>query len=373
MNEYQSMELHHGATIFVGSYPDWVDMNDYDYPLLGPDTPPFIPAQRSAVGGGRVIFSDDEDITKWPEHDRFFGPPKELTDLKFLDYILNTNKWETTFTVNVDSTVEKTFPDGEVFVSTGSHKASVKGFFDYLYVEHGDYYNAYEAGDGYEEDYGYRYNGTIRRRDTEHGKASQLDPSEYDSRTSRVEVLRYSSPNIVTETATPATKYYQPYYNRSLLPYIAFKKEDLIYHDEGVKTYTIAETKAGSAEVEFTVQHSEDGAPEESALEGEVSMPYLLITPTKVYAWIHVELYFGGLSYRWGHQFYGMIHSNPLMLNPYNNNPANADFSEAEFDFLGTKLMIPTRTRNPSSMLYSNVTSVASTVSNFSYAIVENP
>ena len=373
MNEYQSMEMHHGATNFVGSYPEWVDMNDYDYPLLGPDTPPFIPAQRSAVGGGRVIFSDDEDITKWPEHDRFFGPPKELTDLKFLDYILNTNKWETTFTVDVDSTVESTFRDGEVSVSTGSHRASVKGFFDYLYVEHGDYYNAYQVGDGYEEDYGYRYNGVIRRRDTEHGKASQLDPSEYDSRTSRIEVLRYGSPDIVTETVTPENKYYQPYYNRSLLPYIAFKKEDFLGHEEGVRTYTIAETKAGSAEVEFTVEHSEDGAPAESAFEGDVSMPYLLITPTKVYAWIHVELYFGGFSYNWGHKFVGAIHSNPLMFSPYYNSPANHDFSEAEFDFLGTKLMIPTRTIKASSMLYTNVTSVASSVSNFSYAIVEKP
>jgi hypothetical protein len=326
------MEMHHGAKNLIGYYSPYFNPDNSD-------TATYFPleltlAERSAIEGGRIIFSDDEDITKWPEHDKWYGPPLEI-DAKYLDFILNTIEWQTTLSGSMSATVTMDFWEEPVSF-TESSNFLIKGCYDNLYIEFGpNFLESYENGE-YNEDVVEFTRYIISKRKINDGNVSQLEPKQY-------KVYSYRSVDkftgAVEETTDPEEHTESRLNHLSILPRTAFLYDpdywsNILSYD--VETFNCNATteNSGVCESNFTLVHS-DYNSSSFRLEGRVSVAYMLITPSKVYVWPEMDVQFSHANVT------TILRSGARARPPTLPNPT---ISTTTVAFMGAQFQVPTYT-----------------------------
>jgi hypothetical protein len=311
MNEYQSMEMHHGAVDV--RYPPRESGSSYGKVF-----------DESAFHGGGIAFIDNEDISfyldKFKPHfeysnddtgpdiiypvfdrlddelgsifytnyaylGRHLGPPVEI-DLKYLNMLLNAKKLKASVSFNFSSTAENTVPIS--FTSNATSTGTIEGSFDMLELE---ILTDLSTSDNELAHFARRY-----RRDIS-SKVAQLNPlssPEFDG-----EINEYATESYGGGTGgsdSYPTHFQLRDFSNSLphaLPRLIFLEdvrlhngEDFYYNDNYSYSYAVSETdvKSGNYSVSYNVTGN-------FALRASHSfgVGFFVVTPTKVYAFPHIN------------------------------------------------------------------------------------
>jgi hypothetical protein len=309
MNEYQSMEMHHGAVDVL--YPP------RDFDLYGPVTDGGL-FDKSAFHGGGIAFIDNEDISfyedKFKPHFTYgdaddspeiiypvfagsgnlgkifgvgsaylghsLGPPVEV-DRKYLNMLLNAKKLKASVSFDFSSAAEN-----DDYTSNATSTGTIEGSFDKLELE---IITDISTSDNELGHFARRY-----RRDIS-SKAAQLNPlSATDSGINEYATESYGLPS--GESDAYPTYFQLREFEHSLphaLPRLIFLEDvhlanvdDLDPNDNYSHSYAVSESdvKSGNYSVSYTVTGNNYLWSSHSFGVG-----FFVVTPTKVYAFPHVN------------------------------------------------------------------------------------
>jgi hypothetical protein len=313
MNEYQSMEMHHGAVDV--RYPPRESGSSYGKVF-----------DESAFHGGGIAFIDTEDISfyldKFKPHFEYgdddtdpeviypvftgsenlgeifgggsaylghcLGPPVEI-DLKYLNMLLNAKKLKASVNFNFSSTAENDWPT--IFTSNATSTGTIEGSFDKLELEIISDFSDPDKELGH---FARRY-----RRDIS-SKVAQLNP--LSSPEFAGEINEYATESYAASAGgTGGSDAYPTYFGlrefkHSLphaLPRLTFIEdvslyniEDINYDDNYLYSYDVSESdvKSGNYSVSYDVTGNSYLWSSHSFGVG-----FFVVTPTKVYAFPHIN------------------------------------------------------------------------------------
>jgi hypothetical protein len=304
MNEYQSMEMHHGAVNTF--YPP---KKQFIYPYDDLNGKQF---DESAFSGGNIAFIDNEDISFYVNKFKpyfskadflddpnaianynlrgagydfnygsinfwnFLGPPVEI-DRKYLNMILNAKKLKASVSINTEFDENFIFTDNGYFTST----TTIEGSFDALDLLISDEFLEVDTALEHEADW--------YRRDIS-SKAAQLNPlslpetvSEYSS-SSRNNQITHPVP----DDSFIAAKFSS--INRYVLPRFAFFSSTYVgpLYEQEDRTVNYSVSEGNEKSGNYSVNHTVTG----QALaheEHNFGVGFIVVTPTKVYAFPHIN------------------------------------------------------------------------------------
>jgi hypothetical protein len=314
MNEYQSMEMHHGAVDVL--YPPRFELGSADGKVF----------DESAFHGGGIAFIDNENISfyvdKFKPHFNYgdadtdpeviypvftgsenlggifgggsaylghsLGPPVEI-DLKYLNMLLNAKKLKASVSFDFSSTAENTVPTS--FTSNVTSTGTIEGSFDKLELEIITDLSDPDTGLGH---FARRY-----RRDIS-SKLAQLNP--LSSPEFAGEINEYATESYAASAGGAGGSDSYPTYFRlrefkhslpHALPRLTFIEdvrffniEDINYDDNYSYSYAVSESdvKSGNYSVGYDVTGNNYLWSSHSFGVG-----FILVTPTKVYAFPHIN------------------------------------------------------------------------------------
>ena len=307
MNEYQSMEMHHGAVDV--RYPPRESGSSYGKVF-----------DESAFHGGGIAFIDNEDISfyvdKFKPHFNYgdadtdpeviypvftgsenlggifgggsaylghcLGPPVEI-DLKYLNMLLNAKKLKASVSFNFSSTAENDY-----FTSNVTSTGTIEGSFDMLELEILTDFTDPDKELGH---FARRY-----RRDIS-SKVAQLNPlssPEFDGEINEYATESYGGGT--GESDAYPTYFRLREFKHSLphaLPRLTFIEDVALYNIEDINfddnysySYAVSESdvKSGNYSVSYDVTGNHYLWSSHSFGVG-----FILVTPTKVYAFPHIN------------------------------------------------------------------------------------
>lgn len=269
MNEYQSMELYHGAAYsyyesYVDGWPDNIPAWSEPPHTTGLNGAPIKQFNESAIDGGRIAFVDDEDISfyenklKYVEPDKIvdeegnfqfggyggaYGPPVEV-DSKYLNMLLNAKKLKTSLSSNIS--IQDPF--GLSYNIQGVIEGSFDSLTGFLYTQN-------------EPEITNKHFVTSYRRDTT-SKAAQLDS-----------VSEHMLPSIYFSVDLYAKRLYDNENNPLPIPPIDYT----VNEDRG---------KLGSFSLNYHVEIVEGESAGFSSIQCFVG--FIVVTPTKVYVFPYI-------------------------------------------------------------------------------------
>jgi hypothetical protein len=210
----------------------------------------------------------------------FLGPPVEI-DRKYLNMILNAKKLKASVSINTEFDENFIFTDNNYFTST----TTIEGSFDSLILFISD-----ELYDEVVEDTFFGHEADWYRRDIS-SKAAQLNPlsltktiSEYSSSSRNNEITHPFPDNSLYVNSFS-------YMNRYVLPRFDFRSlafVGLFGGGEDTINYSVTEgnEKSGNYSVDYTA------TGQAIPLEGHnFGVGFIVVTPTKVYAFPHINGY----------------------------------------------------------------------------------
>jgi hypothetical protein len=351
MNEYQSIELHHGASsryyrvIYDEGLSPAIEYGDEA--LYSFDT--------SVFSGGHIAFIDDEDISFYEDNLRFsfdldgapyvladslswvgfhsgavsgFGPPVEI-DRKYLPMILGAKKLKTSVNLNFSASTVYGYADDESATLTGTVEGSFDGldlsiydtFLDYNWTDPSTTRITHEAA--------------WYRRDIS-SKAAQLN--SLDQLKTMSEYASYDKDGSVTHPL-PATGplLWLPYRMLSsakhALPRMRLRVGvDLLTHPSG-RSYEASGETAKSGNYSGNINVSGDF---ELISEHGFGVGFIVVTPTKVYAfpqvngWLHTDSAASGI-------YFTAVYSETY---PHNYGGSLPPLGSSTMTFLGAQIPI---------------------------------
>jgi hypothetical protein len=361
MNEYQSIEMHHGAVNTF--YPP---KKEFIFPYNYLNGKQF---EESAFSGGNIAFIDNEDISFYVnkfkpyfseadfyddpnaianynlsgvgydtnygniEFRNFLGPPVEI-DRKYLNMILNAKKLKASVSINTEFDDNFSYTDFGHFTS----ETTIEGSFDALDLYISD---AFYDEDPYDTFLGHK--ADWYRRDIS-SKAAQLNPlalpetvSEYSS-SSRNNEITHPLP----DDGLIADKF--SFMSRYVLPRFAFYSYIYVFDptdgggDQTIN-YSVSEgnEKSGNYSVDYTV------TGQSISNEGHnFGVGFVVVTPTKVYAFPHINGYVQSESGSYG-LHYTAVYSETyptFQQFQYSNDISLPPVSTSTITFLGVSIPI---------------------------------
>jgi hypothetical protein len=314
MNEYQSMEMHHGAVDVL--YPPRFESGSHHGKLF----------DESAFHGGGIAFIDNENISfyvdKFKPHFEYgdadtdpeviypvftgsynlgeifptgsaylghcLGPPVEI-DKKYLNMLLNAKKLKASVSFNFSTTAENPFNS---FTSNATSTGTIEGSFDKLELEILTDLSDPNNRLGH---FARRY-----RRDIS-SKVAQLNP--LSSPEFNGEINEYATESYaISAGGTGGSDSYPTYFRlrefeQSLphaLPRLTFMEDVRLYKIEDINNYddnhsysydvSESDVKSGNYSVSYDVTGNMFLSSSHSFGVG-----FILVTPTKVYAFPHIN------------------------------------------------------------------------------------
>ena len=338
MNEYQSMEMHHGATSrvyasYVDGWPDNIPSWSQPPHNTGEYGARIKRFDGSAFSGGHIAFIDNEDISFYtdklkarfsaseaaatpPYIDPFplgwvgytngylhgFGPPVEI-DCKYLNMILGAKKLKVSvgldFTASTDYKAlypEYTGPD-----YTATLTGTLEGAFDGLGFALRDSFF-----DDYSEEGELRYAAAWYRRDIS-SKAAQLNPLNQLETIS--EYASYDANGSVTHPIPTSGNLASLLYNmsgysstRRTLPSVGFSVQTNLINKDGPMSRDYSASGGNEKSGDYSVDVNVSGNFELLS-DYSYGVGFIVVTPTKVYAfpnisgWLHTDTEASGIRF----------------------------------------------------------------------------
>ena len=307
MDEYQSIELHHGASYtyydsYVDGWPD--DIPSWSQPphTTGINGSKIKRFDESTFSGGSIAFIDNEDISFYKDklkhvdpdnipsygsdliYRNSYGSPVEI-DRKYLGMLLGAKKLKTSLGLNFSVSVPEDY-NGVLTIFTNI-QGTVEGSFDYLTLQltDRDFYNGIAANP--------EHSALWFKRDTT-SKAAQLDSSSEKLVKNSASVLESG----VVESPGNYFWFYSPDLDQVALPSIRFlsmlyfpvdRDEEGNYLPNDPINYSASENHplAGNFNLNFTVEGNFD-----SYLNINCRVGFIVVTPTKVHLFplVHGEM-----------------------------------------------------------------------------------
>jgi hypothetical protein len=264
MNNYQSMELHHGAFFSNGHYTDIAEETPYQ----------FVKTNQSAVDAGLIKFHDSDDVSSLPEFQGPYGVPIEI-DRSYLDLILNAKKLNISLDFYISTSFAYPWDPTEPKEVYGG--VNVTGSFDRLRLGLGEslvdipaYRGQLEYGSvGYSL---FSLKALVQKRNLDGDRVSQIHPKRYS---------QIFGPNPQEQSEIDSGPILFPSLFVSYIETVPFGGgvEDPWPAVETSDSYSQSTEKAGS----FVVSAKAKSAFYSNEVSVSVRIDRVIITPTKVY------------------------------------------------------------------------------------------
>lgn len=322
MNNYQSMELHHGAFFSNGHYTDIAEETPYQ----------FVKTNQSAVDAGLITFYDSDDVSSLPEFQGPYGVPIEI-DRSYLDLILNAKKLNISLDFYISTSFAYPWAPTEPKEVYGG--VNVTGSFDRLRLGLGEslvdnpaYRGQLEYGSvGYSLFY---LKALVQKRNLDGDRVSQIHPKRYS---------QIFGPNPQEQSEIDSGPILFPSLSVSYTQTVPFgTAEDPWPAVETSDSNSQSTEKAGS----FVASAKAKSAFYSNEVSVSVRIDRVIITPTKVYIIPFIE---GFLHVDAGTNFYVVFASDPenyltYFGNYYYGQPPNFLQEPSTINFFGKSVPI---------------------------------